>query len=164
MACLHGTYQWFMNRIRNAKIRIIALFCCALWASGVLTGILVRTSLPKAIPKSIPKPNPICGYKIRPSFLCTFLWFATGWSHSYFGFVFHSKFPLLFVLCVGQQVCVVAFTVNTFLFVMVESALFGVPFSVVEFDFIDSGSYGKQIGRLPQFPVSIPAISFFSIT
>ena len=63
MACLHGTYQWFMNRIRNAKIRIIALFCCALWASGVLTGILVRTSLPKAIPKSIPKPNPICGYK-----------------------------------------------------------------------------------------------------
>ena len=39
------------------------LFCCALWASGVLTGILVRTSLPKAIPKSIPKPNPICGYK-----------------------------------------------------------------------------------------------------
>lgn len=81
-----------------------------------------------------------------------------------FWFVFHSKFPLLFVLCVGQQVCVVAFTVNTFLFVMVESALFGVPFSVVEFDFIDSGSYGKQIGRLPQFPVSIPAISFFSIT
>ena len=84
----------FMNRIRNAKIRIIVLFCCALWASGVLTGILVRTSLPKAIPKSIPKPNPICGYK-NPTII-----------PMYIPMVCHRLVAFLFLVCVSFKVSI----------------------------------------------------------
>ena len=43
---------------------------------------------------------------------------------------------------------------------MVEDVLSGVPFGVIEFDFVCSGSYRKQIGRFPQFAVSIPTVGF----
>lgn len=139
MACLQGTYQCSMNRMNNIKRKIISDFCCALCARGVFNGILTRMSFPKTIPMSIPRARPIDGYTnpiiipIHTPMVCHRLWLYCS---------FEFVLPLFLVLCVGQQIYVVVFTVNTLLFV-VEGAFLDVPFGIVEFGFIRSGSYCK---------------------
>lgn len=88
---------------------------------------------------SIPRARPIDGYTnpiiipIHTPMVC----------HRLVILFFEFVLPLFLVLCVGQQIYVVVFTVNTLLFVVVEGAFLDVPFGIVEFGFIHSGSYCK---------------------